>query len=104
VAERAVSEAPDLIELCRPGAILRTRDRSEATIIRVEAETGLIYGEVRMFGACVWRRDGLYRDAPGGAAGPLDLMPPDAGSEPPRRKTISLRAALESPGRAFCCD
>src|SRR5262249_52770574 len=60
----------DFIAACRPGTVLRTRDRSEATITRVTPADGLIHGEVRMFGPCVWRRDGRYRDAPEGAGGP----------------------------------
>ena len=94
----------DFVAACRPGMVLRTRDRSEATIGRVAAEEGLIHGEVRMFGACVWRQDGRYRDAPAGAAGPLDLMPPEATSEAKPRKTISLKDALDPANRSFCCD
>jgi len=94
----------DFVAACRPGMVLRTRDRSEATIGRVAAEEGLIHGEVRMFGACVWRQDGRYRDAPGGAAGPLDLMSPEAVAESGPRKTISLEDALDPANRPFCCD
>lgn len=93
----------DFIAACRPGMVLRTRDRSEATITTVSPVQGLIYGEVRMFGPCAWHRDGLYRDAPAGAAGPLDLMPPAAEAAPPR-KTISMREALDPASRPFCCD
>lgn len=93
----------DFIAACRPGMALRTRDRSEATISRASAEEGLIYGEVRTFGPCVWRRDGIYRDAPAGAAGPLDLMPPGGRRETPR-KTVSLKDALDPANRPFCCD
>jgi len=93
----------DFMAACRPGMVLRTRDRSEATVSRVSDEEGLIYGEVRMFGPCAWRRDGLYRDAPAGAAGPLDLMPPDdTGAKP--RKSIALKDALDPANRPFCCD
>ncbi|MGE0116866.1 MAG: hypothetical protein AB7S71_15110 [Dongiaceae bacterium] len=93
----------DFIAICRRGMILRTRDRSEATISRVSVDDELVYGEVRMFGPCVWRRDGLYRDAPAGAAGPLDLMPPAEASGSPR-KTVSLKDALDPANRPFCCD
>jgi hypothetical protein len=93
----------DFIAACRPGAAMRTRDRSEAVIIGIDATQGLIYGEVRMFGPCVWQRDGRYRDAPGGAAGPLDLLPPAAAEAKPR-KTISLKDALDPASRSFCCD
>jgi len=93
----------DFLAACRPGMVLRTRDRGEATITRVTPADGLIHGEVRMFGPCVWRRDGRYRDAPAGAAGPLDLQPPAAVAAGPR-KTVSLREALDPANRPFCCD
>ncbi len=94
----------DFIAACKPGTAMRTRDRSEATIARVAVEEGLVYGDVRMFGACVWGQDGRYRDAPGGAAGPLDLMPPEAAAEARQCKTISLKDALDPTNRSFCCD
>jgi hypothetical protein len=94
----------DFVAACKPGMVLRTRDRSEATIVRVSPEDGLVYGEVRMLGACAWRCDGLYRDAPGGAAGPLDLMPPTPEPSPQPRKTVSLKEALDPANRGFCCD
>jgi hypothetical protein len=94
----------DFVAACKPGMVLRTRDRSEATIARVAGEEGLIHGEVRMFGACVWRRDGRFRGAPAGAAGPLDLMPPEAAAEATPRKTILLKDALDPANRSFCCD
>ena len=93
----------DFIAACRPGMVLRTRDRGEATITSVSPAEGLVYGEVRMFGSCVWHRDGLYRDAPAGAAGPLDLMPPAAAAVT-ERKVISMRDALDPASRPFCCD
>ena len=93
----------DFIAACRPGMVLRTRDRSEATISRVSAEEGLVYGEVPMFGPCAWRRDGVYRDAPAGVAGPLDLVPPGEARAKPR-KTVSLKDALDPANRPFCCD
>jgi hypothetical protein len=99
----AMTDRFDFAAECRPGMILRTRDRSEATISRASDEEGLVYGEVRMFGPCVWRRDGLYRDAPAGAAGPLDLMPPGEANLKPR-KTVSLKDALDPANHPFCCD
>ena len=99
-----MSTSFDFIAGCRPGFAIRTRDRSEAIIGRVDAAEGLIFGEVRMFGPCVWRQDGRYRDAPGGAAGPLDLVPPEAAAEAKSRKTISLKDALDPANRSFCCD
>jgi hypothetical protein len=56
-----------------------------------------------MQGACVWRADGRWRDAPFGAPGPLDLMPPEPlATAPPR--TASLREALDAGNPLFCCD
>ena len=98
-----MTERFDFIAACRSGMVLRTRDRGEATISRVSTEEGLVYGEVRLFGPCVWRHDGCYRDAPAGAAGPLDLMPPgEPSAQPPR--TVSLTDALDPANRPFCCD
>lgn len=98
-----MTDSFDFAAECLPGMVLRTRDRSEATISRVSADEGLVYGEVRMFGPCAWRRDGLYRDSPAGAAGPLDLVPPGEASPKPR-KTVSLKDALDADNRPFCCD
>jgi len=94
----------DFIAACRPGMVLRTRDRSEATITYVSAADGLIHGEVRMFGPCVWRRDGLYRDAPAGAAGPLDLVAPAPETRAAPGKTVSMQESLDPSNRPFCCD
>jgi hypothetical protein len=94
----------DFIAGCRPGLAMRTRDRSEVVITGVDADAGLIHGEVRMFGACSWRRDGRYRDAPAEVAGPLDLMPPEPAAEAKPRKTIALKDALDPANRSFCCD
>lgn len=93
-----------LLQQAVPGALLRTRDRREARILRVDATAGVIHGEVQMHGPCAWRADGRFLDAPFGAAGPLDLMPADAA---PRTETqhASLTEALASgEGRPFCCD
>ena len=85
------------------GFTYRTRDRREARIERLAPAEGLIYGDVQMHGPCVWLVDGRYRDAPFGAAGPLDLMPPDrtAANSP---RTASMKEALEGDNRLFCCD
>src|SRR5689334_22115076 len=86
----------------KPGNTYRTRDRREARIERISQE-GLISGEVQMRGPCAWRLDGRYRDAPFGAPGPLDLMPPaDRPAAAP--KSASLKEALEGDNRLFCCD
>lgn len=98
-----MSDSFDFIAAGRPGMVLRTRDRHEATITQVAAEEGLVRGEVRQFGPCAWRRDGLYSAAPAGAAGPLDLMPPAEATALPR-KSVALLDALEPENRGFCCD
>jgi len=89
----------------RIGVTYRTRDRREALVARIALDEGLIFGEVQMHGACVWHSDGRYRDAPFGAAGPLDLVVPTAGdTQQPGPKTASLKEALEDDNRLFCCD
>ena len=87
----------------KPGSAYRTRDRREARIERIAQPEGLIHGEVQMHGPCAWRFDGRYRDAPFGAPGPLDLMPP---VEKPAAgpQTASLKEALAGDNRLFCCD
>lgn len=83
---------------------MRTRGRSEARILKVDAKDGLIHGEIPMYGPVAWRRDGIYKDSPGGAAGPFDLMTPaDSGASAPKR-SIKLGEALDAEGRDFCCD
>ena len=74
---------------------------TEKDAVRLE---GLIRGEVEMHGACVWRADGRYRDAPFGAPGPLDLMPPTAEPARPSGLTASIAEALAADSRPFCCD
>jgi hypothetical protein len=93
----------DFLSACTVGAVLRTRDRREATITGIDRDAGLIHGEVTMIGACRWRRDGVYADAPFGAAGPLDLVRPSEGPVQPRKRT-SVTDELAGEGRAFCCD
>lgn len=104
IEDDGMSATFDFIAACPPGLAMRTRDRSEAIITGVDAEAGLIHGEVRMFGPCTWRKDGRYRDAPAGAAGPLDLMPPEPAAAAKPRKTVSLKDALDPANRSFCCD
>jgi hypothetical protein len=94
----------DFLTFCRPGMVLKTRDRREARITAVTPESGLISGEVQMLGACAWRADGRFHQAPAGAAGPWDLMPPTA-DQPAEQRHESLIAALDSPaGNPGCCD
>jgi hypothetical protein len=92
----------DLLSACREGMVLRTRDRRAARISWLEPAAGLIHGEVEMRGACVWRADGRWRDAPFGAPGPLDLMPEHVAAAPPR--TASIKEALDAGNPLFCCD
>lgn len=89
--------------LFKAGTTYRTRDRREARIEQISQPEGLISGEVQMHGPCTWRIDGRYRDAPFGAPGPLDLMPP---AEKPAAapQSASLKEALEDDNRLFCCD
>jgi hypothetical protein len=95
----------ELMSLCRAGMVLRTRDRRDARIRHADPAAGLIHGEVEMHGACVWRSDGRCRDAPFGAPGPLDLMPPDSEAPSPSgQQRISLEEALAAGHRSFCCD
>jgi len=97
-------DAPyEFLSACREGLALRTRDRREARITRVDHEAGIIHGDVGMFGACTWRADGVYAEAPMGAAGPLDLMPPLAGPVAPRKR-VSVADQLTAEARPFCCD
>ena len=94
----------DFLAHCRPGMELRTRDRRTARITAVSPDTGLISGEVQMLGACAWRGDGRFHQAPAGAAGPWDLMPPAA--EPARiaQPHARLTDALQSEDNPGCCD
>ncbi len=95
--------APDLMNGAVVGALLRTRDGRAARILRVEPAPGLIHGEVEMHGPCVWRADGLYRDAPFGAPGPLDLTTPSISLADDRARA-SVAEALAAGNRHFCCD
>ena len=95
----------DFLTYCRPGMVLKTRDRREARITAIAAETGLISGEVQMLGACAWQADGRYHQAPAGAAGPWDLMPPVAEGAAPEQRRQSLAEALNAEdGNPGCCD
>ncbi len=95
----------DFLAYCRPGMVLQTRDRRRATISAVDAQSGLISGEVQMLGACAWQADGQFHQAPAGAAGPWDLMPPKEEPAPTGQRRESLAAALNSEdGNPGCCD
>ena len=95
----------DFLANCRPGMVLQTRDRRTARITAVVAETGLISGEVQMLGGCAWRADGRFHQAPAGAAGPWDLMPPEIHQPAPEQRRESLADALrKAEGNPGCCD
>jgi hypothetical protein len=95
----------EFLRFCRPGMVLQTRDRRAARITEVAAETGLISGDVQMLGACAWRADGRFHQAPAGAAGPWDLMPPAEARPELAQRRESLAEALKSEdGNPGCCD
>jgi hypothetical protein len=95
----------DFLRYCRPGMVLKTRDRREARITAIAAEAGLIAGEVQMLGACAWQADGRFHQAPAGAAGPWDLMPPREDRPATKQGRASLARALKSEdGNPGCCD
>ena len=107
MTDDATEDAPafDFQRHCRPGMVLKTRDRREARIIEVEPGTGVITGTVQMLGRCQWRADGRYMLAPADAAGPWDLMPPhQAESSKPRRHESLVDALDSGDGNPGCCD
>jgi hypothetical protein len=99
-----MTEATDFLAICKSGMTLRTRGRTEARILLVDSTDGLIHGEIPMYGPVVWRADGVYKDSPGGAAGPFDLMPPNPAPAAAPKQSVKLSEALDAEGRAFCCD
>jgi len=99
-----MNQTVDFLTICQPGMTLRTRGRTEARIHKVDAESGVIHGEIPMYGPVSWRRDGTYKDSPGGAAGPFDLVPPGAGPGSVPKQSVKLSETLDPEGRAFCCD
>ncbi|MEX0808929.1 MAG: hypothetical protein WD044_09380 [Dongiaceae bacterium] len=100
-----MDEPFDFLAFCQPGMTLATGDRRPVRITEVDKVAGLIRGEVAMFGACVWRADGLRQEAPCGARGPLDLAPPPGPTTTaPEQHRASVVAALDGPNRHFCCD
>jgi hypothetical protein len=94
----------DFLAHCQPGMELRTRDRRTARITAVSAGTDLISGEVQMLGACAWRGDGRFHEAPAGAAGRWDLMPPQAAPAPVAQAHACLSEAMQSEDNPGCCD
>jgi hypothetical protein len=94
----------DFLAAATAGSPLQTRDRRPVRIERIVASEGLIFGEVPMHGPSCWRADGRFTEAPFGAPGPLDLVPPAIRPAEPQPRA-SLKDALEDgEGRPFCCD
>ena len=83
------------------GATVRIRDRREVADLVVDGDG--ISGKVPMVGPCHWHRDGRYRDAPGGGAGPLDLVIVGEAGEGPARGSV-LDALADPQARNSCCD
>jgi hypothetical protein len=99
-----MTDSYDFLTAAAGGTALQTRDRRAVRIDRVAQADGLIFGEVPMHGACSWRADGRYKDAPFGAPGPLDLVAPASGPAAAQARA-SLQEALQAgDGRPFCCD
>ena len=96
----------DFIAYCRPGMVLKTKDRREVRIEAVDATTRTVSGIVQMFGPCAWTAEGRYSEAPAGAAGPLDLaIPAQIDAKTADQATGSIAEALNDPAsRPFCCD
>jgi hypothetical protein len=94
----------DFLGFCRPGMVLKTRDRREARITGVVPETGLISGEVQMLGACNWTADGRFHQAPSGAAGPWDLMSPMQRPAAGQKRASVADALNSEDANPGCCD
>lgn len=94
----------DFLAAASGGTALQTRDRREVRIERVAVADGLIFGDVPMHGSCCWRADGRYKEAPFGAPGPLDLVPPASGPAASQPRASLKDALEEGEGRPFCCD
>ena len=99
-----MDQTVDFLTICQPGMTLRTRGRTEARIHEIDGATGIIRGEILMYGPVAWRRDGTYKDSPSGAAGPFDLLPPAVGRDSTPKQSVKLSDALDPEGRTFCCD
>jgi len=85
------------------GSRVRTRDRRDVADLQLAAD-GAITGTVPMVGPCRWRPDGRYENAPGGGAGPLDLVPvPVPVGEMPRRGSVVGQLA-DAEAKNSCCD
>lgn len=98
-----MGDAYDFLSACVPGTTWRTRDRRDATITGGDPDAGIIHGTVTMFGQCAWRADGVYAEAPFGAPGPLDLVPPVTARPAPQKRVPAVDQSTGE-ARAFCCD
>lgn len=99
-----MSETFDFLSYCQPGMTLFTGDRRSVTVTAVDREAGLIHGELQMFGRCSWRANGLWADAPCGASGPMDLMPPADAPAAERKSASIVEQLADGANRHFCCD
>jgi hypothetical protein len=99
-----VSEAVDHIAtLIKAGQRVRTRDRRDVAGLAVNAD-GTITGTVPVLGACRWSADGRYLDAPGGGAGPLDLVQvANPAAEGPRHGSVVAQIG-DAEAKNSCCD
>lgn len=99
-----MNDAPDFPALIAAGMRLQTRDRRSVADLRLAGDR--ILGRVPMLGEIAWRKDGRYAEAPGNAAGPLDLvLPPVAAATAPRQASLQEALAEADPAaKAACCD
>ncbi len=93
----------DIAALITAGKRVRTRDRRDVADLTV-APDGTITGKVPMVGPCRWQSDGRYENAPGGGAGPLDLIavPGEVREAPPRGSVVAQLADPQA--KNSCCD
>lgn len=98
-----MNDAPDFPALIAAGMRLQTRDRRPVTDLRFVGDR--ILGRVPMLGEIAWRKNGRYAEAPGNAAGPLDLVLPPAPATAPRQASLQEALAEADPAaKAACCD
>ena len=92
----------DIAALITAGKRVRTRDRRDVAELTVDPD-GTITGKVPMVGPCRWNADGRYAKAPGGGAGPLDLITaPEVGATSRRGSVVGQ---LDDPeAKNSCCD
>ncbi|MBI2255308.1 MAG: hypothetical protein HYU58_11860 [Proteobacteria bacterium] len=93
----------DIAALIKAGKPVRTRDRRAATDLSVDGD-GTITGHVPMVGTCRWQRDGRYTAAPGGGAGPLDLVPVAAPAKDGPQRGSVIGQLSDPEAKNSCCD